>query len=386
MDWRQFGINSIPTATAAAASLAVPEVGLPMWLAMLLRGSAGAAGSVPGTVLRRGIEQNLGQQVPPLASDLQGEAAAQFLGTIIPTGAGRIAENIGNRAAMDAWSPGAIIQSEYQNAAKRAAAAGVGGFKPEMTQQITKMRLKLGGPANKTAQASLEKQMAPFEAERNQFLTEQAAHGITYSPMDPALADAISALKQELRSERDPASSVATVDKMWREFINARRVKGKLVRLSPHELDEVKQTAYDRAQQVFDAIDKEGAGGFVPTTSQMLEARVNRAIGAGAKAALERHSPGLRGVNAQLGPLYPIRQLVNKREMAPPPKIPLTAPWRGLESPSSRSALSLLLTDPRLQALIQGLPRAAVPGLETMSGWPVIPPGMFPYAPPDSTR
>jgi hypothetical protein len=378
-DWNSLVLNAIPTVAAGAASALVPATA-PARLLPYARMLAAGAGGTAGAAGRMGAEAALGRRPAPSAT----EAARELLGEGVVQaggqGAAEVVRPILAGAARRLMSSALRVPASAQGAYRTTRAKMPLAMREDAPRDVVEMalaeRIKLGNASNPRGTEKVERLAAGPLAEKAGYLTAQEQSGVTFLAKDPSIADAITALKGELRStSRNPGADIAKVDKLYRGWLDSHRAgkAGKWIKLSPRELDRLKTAAGERAQPIFAAERAAAAGRTAPPSArQTLEAKLDRALNSGMRRALERATPDIANPNARLAQLMRLAESVKGAELRPEPGVPaamhtLWGDLRGLaDTPAMRSALALGADAPWMRAAGPNVPRALIPLIETM--------------------
>lgn len=281
---------------------------------------AGAfAGGATGQTARNAIAQARGLPAPSTflgsAKDVAGAGASQAIQELAGQGIG---------AGMRAGA-GALMR-----AAIRPSPAIVREFGPVWNVAL-KEGVPVGKLGGKQAGSAVANALRQSSAEDlTKALADAQAKGITFTAQD--LVNGVADLQREVAKQPLAAKDYLAIRKMVREFIDSRRAPrvagkmGKMLQLTPQDVNELKQAAQKVAEPVYKAMQK---GGAMPSARQAIEARFNKAIATGSRQALERAIPETAPINARTKQLIGLQQALSAAETRNPPGLGLPATMGG---------------------------------------------------------
>jgi len=374
-DWQGMALQGLPYLAGAAVPMARPLAamrGLPGLLARISAAGGAGAATQAATIPARAA---MGRPTPSSLMEGLSEAgragATQAGAQVFGEAASPLLRKMSLRVMESALRVPKEAERIYQKSAARPTATRA-GVEPSTPAAAVKHGVVLGGSTNPRGTQRVARLREASAGRTDEILGEQTRSGVTYRPTDPAIADEITALKESMAPRADRQKAIEQIDALWREFIEGRRAKaspgrlGKLQRLSPQELNAVKQSAQKEAKRIYEA---KPAG---PRAN--LRAEFNEALALGARKALEREDeriaqasgilPQLGRQNALTGELSGLEGAVGAREMTPRGfggQRWLVDPRLYLENPTIGSFLSsrVLGNAPGPTLPSQVLPRAA---------------------------
>ena len=305
-----------PSAAAIGASMLVPEAAPVAWLLRSLAAGAGGAAGDVGAQGATGQPINLGQ------------AATRGVGEMVAQGAGEGLLGMGQGVAQtmyrNALRPGKAIANSATETASRIAGQPVAPDVASVAKQGLLERLPIGRGLTGTGGEKMARLRAPSNAQLDDALQAAGISGHT-TPIR-ALADGITALKDEVRHETRAAAKIAAIDKMWGETLAQYRQPaktgiGKDVRLSPQELQDQVRTWQDQATSYW-----KGVEGGKPDELAALNARFDAALATAGRRHLNSiaapsHIPGktlgnlIEEANTRLSSLHPLGDAISNAEL-----------------------------------------------------------------------
>ena len=408
----------LPSGLAMAASMAAPEVMVPLGLAGKLAPWAGrmAASGVGGTAGALGSQGLTGERIDPMAALSRGvgEATAQGIGEAGVAGATSLAEGL-YRGAL---RPGIKLAKEATKTASRLAGARVEPDVASLARQGLKERIPLGRGFTGTGSEKLTAMAAPEIARKTTAI--QAANRARWNLNPQNLASAITDLKAEVIGEVGGRDKAAMIDQLWNEELVKHHITTypsgkprpgapKIKRMSASELDEQVQKWQQQADYNREAEDPKEA----------LKARVAKALAREGRAHLRSIQAPLRGggtageaiasANDRLSEMHPITDAVSQAELRMEAGTGGSFPWwmhagmpaagaaagaaggtggiaggallglaadRALSNPVVASRLALGLTNRGVRGTVRQAPRLAFDAFNLFNA----------PAPPDDTR
>jgi hypothetical protein len=409
----QVGHDIIPSGLALGLSLAAgPEAGygfklgaraLPAWLA---RAGASLAGGAGGEL---GVQGLAGENLDPRAAASRGvaETAASLGGDLFNLGGRQFAEG----TYRGVLRPGAKLADQAAENEARLLGKPVQYHEADLARQALRDRVPIGPGIGGTGAQRIKALNAPSNDLLTQALTDADKAGVDFQIGD--VLDGIPDLRKELLKETDGKKKVAALDRLTSDMRSqfytpgANGTFGKVQRISPQELQDLKGTWQKQLESYYKSQS--------PDERQALTMRFTDALAKSARSKLEAiGTPNvltgttlgddIARANAELSRRKALGTAVDNVEAGLAGGTRGTgAPWwthagtpamgagagfalghgpegaaigtgaglmldRLLSHPVSASRLSLALTDPAVQRMVQQSPHAAYALFRLMQG------------------